>query len=420
LAVDELAKRPTAEAAESEKVALAKRHANAAVTLLRLGAPEQVWPLLRHAPDSTIRSYIIDRIAPFGVDPDLVWQRLTVESDPGAKAALILSLGHYPRDVLFAKDRASKRSLIVEAYRDDVDPGVHGAAAWCLRHWDEQDAMRQCDEKLATGNLENGRHWYVTHLGHTMTVITAPVEFVMGSPPAENGNWGGEGQHHVTINRSYAICTTEVTGEQFHQYRPEVPPAGNDRPTKDCPINFSTWYDGAKYCRWLSEREKIPESEMCYPPIEQILPGMKLPANYLERTGYRLPTEAEWEYACRSGSTTARFFGVSVELLPRYAWYVRNSNERAWPVGILMPNDFGLFDVYGNVVEWCQDTFADDYDKSPGKNDLDRVVDVSHERLQKGGAFSSNGTGIRSAVRSWTNPDIKSSRTGFRIASTIR
>jgi hypothetical protein len=181
-----------------------------------------------------------------------------------------------------------------------------------------------------------------------------------------------------------------------------------------------TWYHAAQYCRWLSEREKIPESEMCYPPIEQIRPGMTLPANYLDRTGYRLPTEAEWEYACRSGSTTARFFGSSVELLPRYAWYVKNSNEQAWPVGTLMPNDLGLFDVYGNAVEWCQDTFAEDYDKSPGKNDQDRIVDVSHERLQKGGAFSQIASGIRSAVRSWTAPDIYSSRTGFRIARTIR
>ena len=85
-----------------------------------------------------------------------------------------------------------------------------------------------------------------------------------------------------------------------------------------------------------------------------------------------------------------------------------------------MPNDFGLFDVYGNMVEWCQDTFAEDYDKSPGKADLDRFVDVSHERLQKGGAFSQIGAGLRSADRSWTAPDIKSSRTGFRIARTIR
>jgi formylglycine-generating enzyme required for sulfatase activity len=133
-----------------------------------------------------------------------------------------------------------------------------------------------------------------------------------------------------------------------------------------------------------------------------------------------LPTEAEWEYACRSGSTSIRFFGSALELLPRYAWYVRNANERSWPVGSLMPNDFGLFDVYGNHVEWCQDTFSVEYDQSPGKSERDRIVDVSHERMQKGGAYTQVGNGIRSAVRSWTSPDIYTSRTGFRIARTIR
>jgi formylglycine-generating enzyme required for sulfatase activity len=421
LALGELDTHPSQKATDREREVLAKRHANAAVALLRLGAPQAVWPLLRRTPDPTTRSYIIDRMANVGVDPEILWNRLTVESDASAKAALILSLGHYPPDLLALKDPATRRSMMLDVYRNDVDPGVHGAAAWLLRHGNAQDEMKRCDESLSIGKAEDGRRWYITHQGHTMTLIMGPVEFLMGTPPTEKSDWSGEIQHRVTINRSFAIGTTEITGEQYRQYQPEVPPVGgSERPTTDCPITYATWYDGAKYCRWLSEREKIPESEMCYPPIEQIRPGMIIPANYLERSGYRLPTEAEWEYACRSGSTTVRFFGLSSELLPRYAWYVRNSNEQAWPVGSLMPNDLGLFDVYGNVVEWCQDTFADDYDKSPGKNDLDRNVDVSHERLQKGGAFTQISSGIRSAARSWTAPDITSSRTGFRIARTIR
>jgi formylglycine-generating enzyme required for sulfatase activity/tRNA A-37 threonylcarbamoyl transferase component Bud32 len=419
LAQDELAKRPSERATDPEKEVLAKRQANAALALLRLGAPQKVWPLLQHTPDPTTRSYIVDRIAAFGVDPDVVWERLTVESDASARAALLLSLGHYPQDLFAVGDRAARRSRIVDIYRDDVDPAVHGAAAWLLRHWNAEDAMKPCDEKLSTGSVENGRRWYLTRQGYTMTVITGPVEFEMGSPPSENVDWTGENQHRVTIKRSFAMGATEITGDQMHQAL-AFSVIGPERPTKDCPATNATWYHAAKYCRWLSEREQIPESEMCYPPIEQIKAGMTLPANYLDRTGYRLPTEAEWEYACRSGSTTVRFFGLSLELLPKYAWYVKNSNERAWPVGTLMPNDFGLFDVYGNVVEWCQDIMADDYDQSPGKNDLDRIVDVSHERVQKGGAFSQIGAGTRSASRSWTMPDIKSSRTGFRIARTIR
>ena len=108
--------------------AFAKRQGNAAVVLLRLGAGERVWPALRHSPDPTTRSYIIDRIANLGVDPEIVWNRLNVESDPSARAALILSLGHYPPDVFAPKDPVSRRAAVLDIYRNDVDPAVHGAA----------------------------------------------------------------------------------------------------------------------------------------------------------------------------------------------------------------------------------------------------------------------------------------------------
>src|SRR5882762_8004362 len=82
---------------------------------------------------------------------------------------------------------------------------------------------------------------------------------------------------------------------------------------------------------------------------------MRFRPNFLSLTGYRLPTEAEWEYACRAGAVTSRFYGGAEEMLDRYAWYFGNFRDRAWPVGRLKPNDYGLFDVYGNVIEWCQE-----------------------------------------------------------------
>jgi serine/threonine protein kinase/formylglycine-generating enzyme required for sulfatase activity len=411
LALQELAKPPSAKASERETEVLAKRQANAALTLVRLGAPQRVWPLLRHTPDPTTRSYIIDRIANFGVDPDVVWERLTVEPDASARAALILVLGHYPEDVFATRDRASRRSMIIEIYRNDVDPGVHGAAAWLLRHWNAQDDMKQCDLALATGKSENGRRWYLTHQGHTMTVITGPAEFTIGSSPRE---------HRVTLNRSFAISATEITLEQMQQCMPKYAGSDIETPAKNCPVNYVAWYTAAQYCRWLSEREGVPESEMCYPPIDQIKGDITLPENYLERSGYRLPTVAEWEYASRSGSTTVRFFGSPLELLPKYAWYVKNSEEHTWPVGTLMPNDFGLFDVYGNVLEWCQDAFVRDDDKAPAEKILNRFVSRTDDRVLKGGSFGHIGTVTQSADRSWMSPDLQTARSGFRIARTIR
>jgi formylglycine-generating enzyme required for sulfatase activity len=139
------------------------------------------------------------------------------------------------------------------------------------------------------------------------------------------------------------------------------------------------------------------------PVIEKSKDGqtpLQLPINSLTRTGYRLPTEAEWEYACRAGAVTSRPYGTADALLGNYAWYVNNSTGRARPVGTKKPNDFGMFDMLGNAWEWCQDAFD------------------SGRRVLRGGGFLSQASELESASRMGFHPHLSLVLAGLRVART--
>jgi formylglycine-generating enzyme required for sulfatase activity len=199
-------------------------------------------------------------------------------------------------------------------------------------------------------------------------------------------------------------------------------------PEADCPITSVTWYEAAQYCRWLSEQEGIPEHEMVYPSVKEIerckegLAPLKSPADYLKRQGYRLPTEAEWEYACRAGARSSRYYGSSVDLLPRYAWYLDNSPERTRPVGQKRPNDLGLFDMHGNVWTWCHDSpggYQDGSVERPVRDveDLLPVLDRTHRGL-RGASFDYRAGGVRAAFRNQNPPGFRNLAAGLRVAKT--
>jgi formylglycine-generating enzyme required for sulfatase activity len=166
----------------------------------------------------------------------------------------------------------------------------------------------------------------------------------------------------------------------------------------------------------LSEQEGIPKHQWCYEPNDkgEYAEGMKIPADFLQRTGYRLPTEAEWEYACRAGTTSSYSFGEPVELLDRYAWYERNSQNRMWSVGLLRPNGLGLFDIHGNAYEWCHDLIF--IRSGVAVNGM--VKSQEALRVLRGGAFYLQPTFVRSSDRLGDQPDKVYANYGFRPART--
>lgn len=440
---------------EQAKDQLAERQARAAVALIRLGHAEEVWRLLRHSDDPRLRSYIVNWLSLLGADSKTLAAELDrvpaiakptpaqgqqfmdavlFHPETSQRRALILALGTYGTERLSPGERQPLTSKLLDLYRNDPDSGIHGAAEWTLRKWGQQDKLKAVDAQLMKVKDWGERRWFVNSQGQTFAVIDGPVEFRMGSPPTEpDRNANDEIPHRRIIPRRFAFAAKEVTVEQYQRFVRENPQFGTGQiflnkysPEHNSPMINVNWYGAAAYCNWLSQQEGLPKDQWCYLPNKrgEYTEGMTIPTDVLRRTGYRLPTEAEWEYSCRAGAGTSRYYGHSAELLGQYAWYQDNSLDRVWPCGSLLPNDLGLFDMLGNVFEWCQDQSQGYKPSTGGKQDdiiiIHEYVKQTTSRLLRGGAFSDlvRTAVVRSALRGKVMPSIGTPLCGFRPART--
>jgi formylglycine-generating enzyme required for sulfatase activity len=440
LAAAEIAKELPAAANENEKEFLAKRQASAAAVLLRFGIGEQVWPLLKASPDPRVRSYIIHWLSPRGVDPQAIVQRLEIEPDVTIRRALVLTLGQFTETQLPIAERQPVIQKLLAFYETHPDPGLHGASEWLLRKWGQDKQLAailakvSCDEThLRARNLGVKQQWYVNTQKQTFVLVEGR-EFLMGSPESERGFSPGDKQFKVRIGRTFAISAHEVTMAQYRTFQQSVkafdpakdPLARFYGLTEDSAQTVVNWYDAVRYCDWLSEQEKIPRNQWCYDPKGGVYgPGMKAKDKFWELMGYRLPTQAEWEFACRAGTVTSRYYGASDQLLPHYARIPANSQNHIWPVGTLEPSDLGVFDMLGNAREMCFDLANYYYGKGQGKvlEDASTVgsVDDTGPRVLRGGSFNSLPDSVRSGCRTYREaPDPRSTITGFRPARTYR
>lgn len=450
--------RPALPVEEADR--LAKWQGVAGAMLMALGQPESIWPLWRHSPDPTVRSHLVEQAGLRGVDPQLLIRRLEEEKETSVRRALILALGEYTEKDLPASVRQPLVQKLLRWYRDDPDPGIHGAIDWLLRHnregpvarpldWGQRQELERIDRELvgkpprlvvpalaggganpARDGTTNKGGWFVNGQGQTFTVIPGPITFRMGSSLAEADrfDFSGETPHVRVIPRSYAVQTKAVTGAEYEQFLTEHPqfrsPSQPGLPGQDPagPMVDVRWIEAAAYCNWLSKKEGIPREQWVYP--EKIVPGTRLFPNYLSRTGYRLATETEWEYACKAGAETPRYYGSSETLLGRYAHYLGNSESQAWPVGQKRPNDIGLFDMHGNVWTWC-DSAKLPY--SPGRfedteyeSDIVEGLDPSSSRIIRGVSFNYRAPFLRFSFRGFNLVHTRNERIGLRLCRTCR
>ena len=210
-----------------------------------------------------------------------------------------------------------------------------------------------------------------------------PGSFVMGSPANEGGNPKSDAQHKVTLTKGFYMGVYTVTQEEWVAVMDNNP--SKFEGAKQLPVDSVSWEDCHEFIKMLRKIDKKP---------------------------YRLPTEAEWEYSCRAGTTTAYHFGDDKALLGQYAWYAENSGGKTHPVGQKKPNAWGLHDMHSNVFQWCEDWIS----AYPQKDVVDpHGPEIGYGRVLRGGSWGHAPHQCRSASRPWNEPGNRSSDFGFRL-----
>jgi formylglycine-generating enzyme required for sulfatase activity len=270
-----------------------------------------------------------------------------------------------------------------------------------------QSALQEVDESLEALSLAG------SSLGIRVTALEGEVEialvaippgsFVMGSPPSEAQRRDDEMQHLVHITKGFLMGGTEVTQDQFHAVMGWNPSLFSG--CSACPVDSVNWYDAREFCRRLTDRHRLE-------------------GKISESAFYRLPTEAEWEYACRAGTTTRYFFGDALEcaeeapcaLADEYMWWIGNNTTANFgpkPVASKQPNPWGLYDMHGNVTEWCQDVYGP---YAEGEVTDPTGATEGRNRSARGGSWNQNFGFQRSAGWRFTDaPERRDRGNGLRV-----
>ena len=231
--------------------------------------------------------------------------------------------------------------------------------------------------------------------------------FLMGVPGGEHYEMP---VHAVTFSYHFWIDTSEVTRQDYNS----LMDLALDNTT--APITGVNWYDAALYCNARSKRDK-KDTVYRYTAVNGT-PGNNCTVQDLtmnkDALGYRLPTEAEWEYASRAGSQEAYFWGSDRQDMDQYVWYRDNSDNSIHPVGRKKPNAFKLYDMYGNAWEWCNDWFGADYYGNSPSIDPDGPA-TGQERVLRGGSYANSDYFAQSGVRSKIAPAAANGTIGFRV-----
>ncbi|MCK6513258.1 formylglycine-generating enzyme family protein [Myxococcota bacterium] len=254
-------------------------------------------------------------------------------------------------------------------------------------------------------------------------VLIKAGTFTMGSPTTELGRSSVliETQHQVTLTRSFWMHKYEVTQSEF-QTRMGYNPSHFASCGGNCPTEKVNWYEAAAYCNAMSRAAGLAECFACSGSGTSVscdVASAYAGGGYYACLGYRLPTEAEWEYAYRAGTSTAFYNGGITDLncsdpnANAIAWHCGNGQGTTHPVGGKQPNAWGLYDMAGNVYEWVYDWLSVSYPTQAMTDPTGAITGT--DRVTRGGLYNESAHLMRAAYRNHSPPSIRYNGVGFRV-----
>lgn len=371
-----------------------------AIVGLFLGEPETAERLLEFRKDPRLRTALEQTFADWYGDPAALADVLEGDLSAELRTSLCIAMGSIDPRTLVSPDRGRLEEVLLKLHRVAPDGGTHSATRWTLDRWE-----------VPLPDADRGESWFRNAAGHVMVRIESG-EFEMGSQ--EFHREPNQPTHHVTITRPVYFSSHETTREQFGRYLDSLADDENENgvssdelisPTTAHPVQNVFFGDAVRYCNWLSE---LTGRTPCYQYT-----GERWECDFAA-DGYRLPTEAEWEFACRAGSQTRFHFGDDETLLPQYA---RTSNFRkvaAFEPGSLRPNPWGLFDMYGNVWEWSWDVYSS-LSGEPVTDPAGPTDRSDAMRVIRGGGVDNRAGDPDSTARGSMNIEWRAWNLGFRV-----